>query len=77
VQNSGENKLHHMARGPSTGTVSGHLGEARRTIAAGPRQPLPKARDERIIWKFQGQISASFAVHSTGHHQMGRSLLNR
>ena len=43
---SGEGR---MAQGPSPGTVSGHLGEAQRTVAAGPRQPRPKAREERLI----------------------------
>jgi hypothetical protein len=37
---SGEGR---MGRGPSPGTMSGHLGEARLTWAAGPRQQRLKA----------------------------------
>ena len=43
---SGEGR---MARGLSPGTASGHLGEARRIVAAGQWQPRPKAGEERFI----------------------------
>jgi hypothetical protein len=55
-----------MARGPSPGTASGHLGEARRTVVAGPQQQRLKGpRGEvhlRIIWMYHWRVSASFAV---------------
>jgi hypothetical protein len=70
-----------MARGPSPGTASGHLGEARRTVAAGPRQPRIKAREERFIYGLSGSFMGGFLLHSrsgrcsNGHHQIGGSLL--
>ena len=51
--------------GPSPGTASGPRGEARKTLAAGPRRPRLKGKGgahPRIIWEIHVRISGSSAA---------------
>ncbi len=67
-----------MARGPSPETASGLRGEARKPLAAEPRQRRLKGKGSLIRGSFIGGFWAhpQQGNRREGLHQLGASLLN-